>query len=334
LLPKVKRLFSRAHSSRKLLRLLPPDRYHAGMSPRLFAPLLFVALFAGTLQAESTPSPPPPFASPARPDTSSTTITATFWNVQWFPGRRPNASRAEENRQIRAVHHDLAQLAPDVVGLEEVRDFKHASLAIEPLSGFKVDACSNFPPREGQQEGQQIAIASRLQPISAWAEAWKPGGVIVPPRGFAFAAYQLSPRQVLLVYALHLKSNRGEIHEDIRIREEATHQLLSHIKAMNAIYGKMGALTCIVGGDFNTAPDEPRFAGEKTVPRLLADGFSWGWQGIPLSSRVTVPPDLRYPAACFDQVFFRGATLVRAWVANTSSQSSDHRAVNAVLNLR
>ena len=133
---------------------------------------------------------------------SSTTITASFWNIQWFPGRRPNASRAEENRQIRAVHRDIAQLAPDVLGLEEVRDSEQAALAIKPLSGFKVDVCSNFPPREDQTETQQIAIASRLQPISAWAEAWKPGAAITPPRGFAFASYQLSPNRVLLVYAL------------------------------------------------------------------------------------------------------------------------------------
>jgi endonuclease/exonuclease/phosphatase family metal-dependent hydrolase len=304
------------------------------MPPRIFAPLLSIALLAGTLFAETTPSPFPPLSPSARPDSSSTTITAAFWNIQWFPGRRPNASRAEENRQIRAVQRDIGQLTADIIGLEEVRDSEHASLAIQPLSGFKVDVCSNFPAREGQQEAQQIAIASRLQPISAWAEAWKPGGAIMPPRGFAFASYQVSPTQVLLVYALHLKSNRGEIHEDMRIREESMHQLISHMKAMKDTYGKMGALTWIVGGDFNTAPEEPRFAGEKTFPYLLADGFSWAWQGIPVSSRITMPGDLRYPAAAFDQIFYRGATLARAWVANTSPQSSDHRAVNVVLNLR
>lgn len=299
------------------------------MFPKLVLRLASLFLAAGTLSAEPSPSPSPPPSSPA-------TITATFWNIQWFPGRRPNASRTDENRQVRAVHRDVTQLspAPDVMGLEEVRDFHHASVAIQPLNGFKVDVCSNFPPREGQQEGQQIAIASRLQPISAWAEPWKPGGAIVPPRGFAFASYQLSPGRVLLVYALHLKSNRGEIHEDMRIREVSMHQLVSHMRAMRESYGKMGALTWIVGGDFNTAPDEPRFAGEKTIPYLLTDGFNWAWQGIPFSSRITVPSDLRYPAASFDQIFLRGATLSRAWVANTSPQSSDHRAVNAVLTLR
>jgi endonuclease/exonuclease/phosphatase family metal-dependent hydrolase len=286
--------------------------------------LRFLALFllAHPLAAQPVPSASPP------------TITATFWNVQWFPGRRPNASRGEENRQIRAVHTDLAQLNSEIIALEEVRDYEHATLAVKPLPGFKVDVCSNFPPREGQNEAQQVAITSRLQPLSAWSELWKPSGAIVPPRGFSFAAYQLAPRQLLLVYALHLKSNRGEIREDIRIREESMQQLIAHMKAMENAYGKLGALTWIVGGDFNTAPDEPRFAGEKTVPSLRAAGFRWGWEGIAFTSRITVPADLRYPAACFDQIFFRGATLVKSWVANTSPQSSDHRAVNATLNFR
>jgi len=294
--------------------------------PRIFVRFLAFILLAAGVQAQTTEVP--------RPVASPPTITATFWNVQWFPGRRPNASRSEENRQIRAVHTDLAQLNSDIIAFEEVRDYEHAALAVKTLAGFKVDVCSNFPPREGQNEAQQVAITSRLQPLSAWSELWKPSGAMVPPRGFSFAAYQLAPRQLLLVYALHLKSNRGEIREDIRIREESMQQLIAHMKAMENAYGKLGPLSWIVGGDFNTAPDEPRFAGEKTVPSLRAAGFRWGWEGIPFTSRVTVPADLRYPAACFDQIFFRGPTLVKAWVANTSPQSSDHRAVNATLNFR
>jgi endonuclease/exonuclease/phosphatase (EEP) superfamily protein YafD len=106
------------------------------------------------------------------------------------------------------------------------------------------------------------------------------------------------------------------------------------MKAMETAYGKLGALSWIIGGDFNTAPDEPRFASEKTISSLRDAAFRWGWEGIPFTSRVTVPADLRYPAACFDQIFFRGVTLTKAWVANTSPQSSDHRAVNAVFSLR
>jgi endonuclease/exonuclease/phosphatase family metal-dependent hydrolase len=289
------------------------------MSPRTLSALLAAVLFVPSVDAQSPASP------------ASSQITATFWNIQWFPGRRPNASRAEENRQIKAVHADLSQFNSDIVALEEVRDWNYAALAVKPLAGFKIDVCSTFPPREGQNEAQQVAIASRLPCLSAWSELWKPAGAIVPPRGFAFAAYQIAPRQVLLVYAVHLKSNRGEIHEDMRIRETSMQQLLAHMKAMNAAYGRLGALSWIVGGDFNTAPDEPRFSSEKTISMLRADGFGWSWQDIPFNSRISVPADLRYPAASFDHIFFRGATLVKAWVADTSRQSSDHRAVNAIV---
>jgi endonuclease/exonuclease/phosphatase family metal-dependent hydrolase len=289
------------------------------MFPRMFLALFLSISFS---HAENPPPQLPP---------SPTRLAVTFWNIQWFPGRRPNASRAEENRQVRSVHADLALLNADIIAMEEVRDYKYAAIAVKPLPGFKVDVCSSFPSREGQNEAQQVAITSRLQPLSAWSELWKPSGAIVPPRGFAFAAYETAPRQLLLVYALHLKSNRGEIHEDIRIREESMLQLVAHMKAMQTAYGKLGALTWVVGGDFNTAPDELRFATEKTISSLRASGFHCAWDGIPFNSRITVPADLRYPAACFDQIFFRGATLVRAWVVNTSAQSSDHRPAMAIL---
>src|ERR1700682_5968650 len=201
------------------------------MNPRIT--LFFCSLLLDTTLV--TQSNPPP-----QPSGSSSTITVTFWNVQWFPGRRPNASRGEENRQIHAVQGDLAQLNSDLIAFEEVRDFEHAALAVEPLNGFKVDVCSTFPPREGQREAQQVAITSRLQPLSAWSELWKPSGAVVPPRGFAFAAYQLAPRQLLLVYALHLKSNRGEIHEDIRRREESMQKLGAHMKPMHNGSRKLG----------------------------------------------------------------------------------------------
>lgn len=225
------------------------------------------------------------------------------------------------------------QLNADIIGMEEVRDFARASIAIAPLAGFKVDVCANFPPREGQGETQQVAIASRLQPLSAWAEEWKSAGAMTPPRGFAFAAYEFAPRQLLLVYAVHLKSNRGDIREDIPIRQESIRQLRSHMDAMQAAYKKLGSIAWVVGGDFNTSLDDNRFAHEGTLRALIDNGFSWSWQNLPAASRATLPPGRDFPAACFDHIFYRGATLGRGWVANTSAQSSDHHAIVATLDL-
>ena len=260
-------------------------------------------------------------------------MRVAFWNIQWFPGRHPNASVASERAQIASVHRDIRRINADVIGMEEVRDFDNATIAVSPLTGFKVDVVSDFPPREGQDVGQQVAIASRLPPLSAWVEMWKPNGALIPPRGFAFAAYEVAPRHVLLVYAIHFKSNRGEIAEDIAIREESMQQLVAHIHEMNDAYGKLGSVSCVVGGDFNTAPDDPRFADETTTRTLLDNGFLWCWENIPFAQRISLPADKLFPAACFDHIFVRNAKINSARVIETSRRSSDHNAIFAELQL-
>ncbi len=289
--------------------------------------------FGTTLLAQTSPWPfssraPLPSQTPA-----GSSVTVAFWNIQWFPGRQPDASLGEQTRQINAVHTDISQLNADVIAMEEVRDFTQAGVAVQPLRGFKADVCANFPPREGQNVAQEVAIASRLPPLSAWAEEWKPATPATPPRGFAFAAYEVAPRQLLMVYAVHLKSNRGEIRENIPMRQESIRQLQSHINAMQTGYGKLGIITWIVGGDFNTSLDDKRFAKEMTLRCVIDKGFGWIWQNVPVASRTTVPPGGGFPAACFDHIFYRGATLRRASVANTSPQSSDHRAIVATFDL-
>ena len=302
-------------------------RYRNFMTGHRLALKLSVLLLLLAPRAMPQTSLGPPL-SPAGPAAGGE-LRAAFWNIKWFPGGRPNAYKGEEVRQIKAVHADIAKLSAEVIGFEEVRDWASAALAVQPLPGFKVDVCSTFPPREGQTETQQIAITSRLQPLSAWAEEWQAGSAIKPPRGFAFAAYQIAPRQLALVYAVHWKSNRGELVENVAIREESARQLLAHMSAMEKAYAGLGALTWLVGGDFNTAPDDPRFAREKSLGLLTQKGFRWSWDGMPLAQRVTLPPDKRFPAACFDHIFYRGATLRKAEVVPTADAASDHRAIRA-----
>jgi endonuclease/exonuclease/phosphatase (EEP) superfamily protein YafD len=130
-----------------------------------------------------------------------------------------------------------------------------------------------------------------------------------------------------------LKSNRGEISEDIAIREESMQQLTAHIQAMNDAYGKLGAVSCIVGGDFNTAPDDSRFGDETTTRTLRDNGFSWCWENIPFARRISLPADKLFPAACFDHIFVRNAKINSARVIETSRRSSDHNAIFAELQL-
>jgi endonuclease/exonuclease/phosphatase (EEP) superfamily protein YafD len=293
----------------------------------------FFGIWGGSLLAQTSPWPFPPGPGSAPPTAATSSVTIAFWNIQWFPGQRPEASLKQQTSQINAVHADITRLDADIIGMEEVRDFRQAGVAVQPLAGFKVDVCANFPPREGQIEAQEVAIASRLQPLSAWAEEWKPAGAMTPPRGFAFASYELAPRQLIMVYALHLKSNRGETQENIPMRQESMRQLRSHIAAMQTAYGKLGAITWIIGGDFNTSLDDKRFTDETTLRSLMDNGFAWIWQNVPLASRTTLPAGGGFPAACFDHIFYGGAKLRRASVVNTSRQSSDHRAIVATFDL-
>ena len=231
------------------------------------------------------------------------------------------------------VQADIARLNPDILGMEEIRNFASAGLATKPLKGFGVDVCANFPAREGQNEAQEVAIASRLVPLSAWAEEWKANGAVVPPRGFAFAAYQVAPGRLLLVYAVHLKSNRGELRDNIAMREESVRQLQSHMDAMQAAYGKLGNIAWVIGGDWNTSMEDRQYAAERSLRVLLEKGFAWCWQNMPPSTRVTMPPDKGFLPAPFDHIVVKGAKIRKAWVVATSPQSSDHRPVVAVIDL-
>jgi endonuclease/exonuclease/phosphatase family metal-dependent hydrolase len=309
-----------------------------------------IAFFITTILAQTSPWPFPsrsatpagswPFPSrsstPAAPGTArspSNILTVAFWNIEWFPGRGPEPANGAELSQTNAVHAEMSRIDADIIGMEEVRDFASAALAVQPLKGFKVDVCANFPPREGQAHAQEVAIASRLQPLSAWAEKWKSAGPLTPPRGFAFAAYQVAPRHLALVYAVHLKSNLGEVSEDIPVRQESIRQLRSHIDAMEKAYSGVGSITWIIGGDFNTSMDDPQFAQETSMRDLMAAGFSWGWQNAKPWERVTHPGGGKFPPASFDHVFFKNAGLRQSRALNTSPQASDHHAIVTTLEL-
>jgi endonuclease/exonuclease/phosphatase (EEP) superfamily protein YafD len=288
----------------------------------------------GASIARGQSSPWPFKSSAALPGVSASGgLTVAFWNIQWFPGSHPEPDKDSELRQTTSVHSEISRINADIIGMEEVRNWEGAALAVRPLKGMKVDVCANFPPREGQPHGQEVAIASRLQPISAWVEMWKAAGAATPPRGFAFAAYEVKPKQLLLVYCVHLKSNRDGVSENVPIREESAKQLLAHVDAMQRAYEPLGQVSCIIGGDFNTSIDDARFSVENTLRNLTKNGFQWNWQGTQPGTRMTMHGDRMFPPACFDHIFYRGLTLRKTEVVNTTRNSSDHKPVVATFGL-
>jgi hypothetical protein len=58
--------------------------------------------------------------------------------------------------------------------------------------------------------------------------------------------------------SVHLKSNRGDLKNDIAKREEASRQLLAHSSEMERLYSNASKVITVIAGDFNTNPTDPR----------------------------------------------------------------------------
>lgn len=267
------------------------------------------------------------------PNPASKNLRAVFWNLEWFPGSRPQATVAEAMDQIVKVVPAVAALKADIFGTTEVHGPNAIAISLYQSPGMSTQVCSEFLDDAGKPTFQQIGIASRLPAMSAWWENWKQGS-ITPKRGFAFSAFEPSPGNILLVYAVHLKSNRGELAENIAMREESVRQLLDHVKEMEKAYAPLGKVAVIVGGDFNTTLDDPKFDQEKTLRMLQKSGFSWCWEGIPFKDRVTLPsapprnPKLPpFPDVCFDHIFTKGVKVTSASVVPIEGEPSDHRPI-------
>lgn len=265
-------------------------------------------------------------------------LRVAFWNIEWFPGKRPSPTPWEEKDHIPLVQREIVTLNPDILGMGEIRDFDAAKLAVAGVRALTVDVCSRFRLQSGDIGTQQLAIAAKAWPVSAWSEAWQPAESTEIPRGFTFAAYAVGKTSVVLFYALHYKSNRGDIQLNIPAREASTRQLLAHVERMEAAYGAVYPnVVVVLGGDFNTTLDpDPRFEHERSLRDLIDAGFTWVWQDVPFHQRVTLPsgPQMDpkrepFPDTCFDHIFVKGAAVRKAWVQKASPLASDHRPVAA-----
>src|SRR4029450_12074553 len=248
------------------------------------------------------------------------TIKCTTWNLEWFTnGSAHEASAEQQNQRIKEAADVLRPINPDIVLLQEVRDYDVCARLGEVIAPgiYHVAICSAF--KEPFQSGlgkQQVAILSKYQAQAAWAEPWKSMNGVDPPRGFAFAWFKIGNEDIV-VYSLHLKSNlithgdrETETAKNIRKREVAIAQLLTHVRdvigtTMPTIKG------VVIGGDFNTNHDQEMFAAERTLDSLTDAGYKNGFEALPLSQRVTDPGSHRFPDATFDFIFAKGLTALQ-----------------------
>lgn len=249
-------------------------------------------------------------------------VKVVSWNLEWFPGGEPKARSAARQKHMKAAQEAVKTLDPDILCLQEVRDWKAAEELVSVVPGLKVAIVSRF------HGDQQQVIASRLPIDSAWAEAWKSSEVSDLPRGYAFAALQMPDGSFLLAYSLHMKANgRGGDEANIAKREESSRQLVAHAAEMQKLYSQRGKAGIILAGDWNTTLDpDPRFDAETTIRGPLASGFHSSWENIPFEQRITHPGSGGWPAITFDHILTAGLDNPIGSVVNIPGVS-DHMPV-------
>jgi endonuclease/exonuclease/phosphatase family metal-dependent hydrolase len=268
----------------------------------------------------ATPAPATPIATDLKKAAAHQALRIVAWNLEWFPGHKPTPTPDAEAQQMEVAKAALAELKPDVLLLEEVRDWESAAELCKAVPGMEVHVVSRFQPRPQNQ-----VVASRFPADSTWSESWK-ADAVTPPRGYSFAALELPDHRFLLTYALHLKSNLGSLSEDIPMRQTAIRQLLQHANEMVALYSQRGPCAVVVGGDMNTSLDDAKFQEEQTLPALMKSGFHWTHEGVPFADRATIPAKGKFPDNCFDHIFTAGLGKPTA-VVKLYPEVSDHNPV-------
>jgi hypothetical protein len=96
---------------------------------------------------------------------SAETITIATWNLNWLTGGKPTSSEAERLVHMSAAKDALLDLDPDILCLQEVRDWDSVAELISILPDLQPLVVSRF--REMDASGPAINPADRN--CFAWA---------------------------------------------------------------------------------------------------------------------------------------------------------------------
>lgn len=253
-------------------------------------------------------------------------LSIVTWNIEWYPGKR-----RDSDAQVAAVHatgvkRELKSIDPDVLLTQEMRDWQSFADLCDAVPGLRPVAVSAFRAEEsGEYWPQQLGVASKRPVMAAWSEFWREGE-IHPRRGFIAVVLPLSDGRLLLIYNVHLKSNRAadeaEETRNFATRNESIRQLLRHVHDMETIFLPGRIAGVIVGGDFNTNQDG-QFADE--VDALLREGgFVNAWGDTPRDQRHTWRGTDIFQPTTFDHFYVRGLPPPRAELLPVPQETSDH----------
>jgi endonuclease/exonuclease/phosphatase family metal-dependent hydrolase len=263
------------------------------------------------------------------------------WNIEWFPGGNPKPKEAEKTKQTTLVEEQLAAIQPDIFLAQEITDEIAFEKVVSAMPGkLTMHVCSRFMNQESKElSPQQCAIASNLKADSAFFENFKPNEKLPHlSRGFAFAALEHPDGGLIIIYSVHLKSNRGsetpEGEQNVAdTRAESVRQILSHKAEMEKRYTGRKIMGWLVGGDFNTNHDG-QFTKCTVIADLIKAGFHNSWDKTSKEQRLTWhtnPFAPQFKPTTFDYIMTVGFKETQSKSIAVSREASDHDAVVLML---
>lgn len=268
-------------------------------------------------------------------------LKALSWNIEWFPGGRPNASEKEQDAQTKLVADELAKIQPDIFLAQEItNEMAFAKLVAAMPGKMAVHVTSRFVNHETKDLApQQVAIASNLKADSAFFENFKPNESLPHlSRGFAFAALEHPDGGLIMIYSVHLKSNRGsdtpEGEQSVAdTRAESVKQILSHKAEMEKRYQGRKIMGWLIGGDYNTNHDG-QFKKCTAIADLMKGGLQNTWDETPKEQRHTWHSNEftpQFKPTTFDYLMSSGFKKSQAKAVPVSREASDHDGVLLML---
>jgi endonuclease/exonuclease/phosphatase family metal-dependent hydrolase len=266
------------------------------------------------------------------PASESAQVRVVTWNLRLFPSGTFSALPFEaEEKRILEVANFLKELNPDVILLQEVRDQEVCQRLITHLQpqAYHLLVCSDFSDVETALNiRKQLAILSKQPALAAWSERWRVEQRLPIPGGFAFAAIAFGA-ETIGFYSIHLKNNltHGNFERENQLnilrRELSIESLLGQVGSLrDRLTNRLEAF--VVGGNFNTTPDQMRYVSERSLKLLQEAGFNSGYDEVPLAERITCPGKGKYPDVTFDYIFAKGAGFSSKPAVLSSTDLSDH----------
>lgn len=231
------------------------------------------------------------------PSGSAEPIRVTTWNLQAPTAPRTNGTQqatASGNR-ILAAATALKQLDPDVILLQQVRDWKMCEQLAQALKPdkYNVLVCSAFQDMQtGTLRRQQVAILAKAKAYFSWSEAWHSQDEPAPAGGFAFAALQIGKERIGVFSVQAPVSPAGAAGK----QQAAARQQARVAAAVGQVLAQVGSVSnwvanrvqvFVVGGTFGFGGRQ-RLTAQTSPLRLLEEaGFSDAFAETPVADRVT-----------------------------------------------